>query len=722
HKSEPEPATLQTKDSRASAEEKYLQDVVKVSSRHQHDPSRWKKEFADAGDGTNNPDMNCIRKLRKEIWNQTEMIFQELDESASLDKARSTTLFQPGDFSNCESPAVNCGHCMPEVEVVECDILDKAEAFAKEMGAVAVLNMASASSPGGGVRNGAGAQEENLCRRSDLYRFLAPQWRSLYPIQKNACLISENVTILRGSEKNGYPFLDQPFKVTILTCAALQRPPISGQRYRDPQDENCMREKVRAILGAAQKSGCRACVLSAFGCGAFGNPPEAVARLFKEELRTAKLHKVSFCIFNDHNAGRAHNPRGNYIPFKEVFELDVMSVCNLLECAVGQIVAWLKVWALADEWQRCRILRIEPGEVQIQWLEADVAPLAGSNATLPPTRLRLGGKTIECSEKVAKLKTRLGGLCGRAALCLFGRVGNLFGPFHEDGSTGEVLEISAPSVWEHVVRANSDLHWDIFAHTWDESLAPAIEAAFAPVALHAEPQPDLPTVQSFGETCRRSVQLKRDKEIKDGMRYDLVVLMRAPLRLSPAVGSAALWSGHWCSIHAEDLSLRELAVLTHDPSFRHVRYRPSGVFAPSQFAPTGLHDFWFAGSSAVMDRFASWGLRVPELRARFGLQSDEVPVDVGHFYTFLHAKELGLPLKFEGISNFDYTLVRYRNCTLLVGEQIRDPDIFCSHWEISMTRECESWRLQQPGWAAQYCPLAGKRAELVPWGKECGPF
>ena len=29
---------------------------------------RWKKEFADAGDGTNNPDMNCIRKLRKEIW------------------------------------------------------------------------------------------------------------------------------------------------------------------------------------------------------------------------------------------------------------------------------------------------------------------------------------------------------------------------------------------------------------------------------------------------------------------------------------------------------------------------------------------------------------------------------------------------------------------------------------------------------------------------------
>eukprot|EP00969_Alexandrium_andersonii_P220080 9720066-Alexandrium_andersonii.AAC.1 len=40
---------------------------------------------------------------------------------------------------------------------------------------VAVLNMASSRNPGGGVRIGKGAQEENLHRRTDAFRFLERQ-------------------------------------------------------------------------------------------------------------------------------------------------------------------------------------------------------------------------------------------------------------------------------------------------------------------------------------------------------------------------------------------------------------------------------------------------------------------------------------------------------------------------------------------------------------------
>eukprot|EP00969_Alexandrium_andersonii_P049554 2175084-Alexandrium_andersonii.AAC.1 len=66
--------------------------------------------------------------------------------------------------------------------------------------------MANKKRPGGGVRSGAGAQEENLHRRSDAFRFLERQVQGgdLYPIPAEACLVTEKVTVFRGAEAEGY--------------------------------------------------------------------------------------------------------------------------------------------------------------------------------------------------------------------------------------------------------------------------------------------------------------------------------------------------------------------------------------------------------------------------------------------------------------------------------------------------------------------------------------
>eukprot|EP00969_Alexandrium_andersonii_P261772 11572723-Alexandrium_andersonii.AAC.1 len=74
--------------------------------------------------------------------------------------------------------------------------------------------MAAKSKPGGGVMAGHGAQKENFHRRSDAFRFLEQQnWEGkFYPIKERGCLLSRDVTIFRGTERDGYPFLDQPFK------------------------------------------------------------------------------------------------------------------------------------------------------------------------------------------------------------------------------------------------------------------------------------------------------------------------------------------------------------------------------------------------------------------------------------------------------------------------------------------------------------------------------
>ena len=80
-----------------------------------------------------------------------------------------------------------------------------------------------------------------------------------------------------------------------------------------------MEVKIKAILDAAVEAGCDHAVLSAFGCGAMGNPPEAVAEMFRVALEKSKLTGVTFCINPDHNDRKFHNPRGNYEPFHEAF-------------------------------------------------------------------------------------------------------------------------------------------------------------------------------------------------------------------------------------------------------------------------------------------------------------------------------------------------------------------------------------------------------------------
>jgi len=286
-----------------------------------HDAAAWRAAFAAAGDGTSNPNMPAIRRLRALIWEQTEMTFKaSLDGKptghlADLDLADPAPRTQRLDVSDS---ILSVGE-RPEVQVLEVDILDKADELAAQGLSVAVLNMAAASSPGGGVRDGAGAQEENLHRRSDAARFTMKQ-RENYPIPSSSCLLSQGVTVFRGSEKAGYPFLRYPFKVAMISCAATTHPRLTADReYASPKVRREMESKIGAIVQAAVAAGCDAAILSAFGCGAFGNPPEAVAEMFRAQLERAPLRQVTFCIFDDHNAGHGHNPRGNFEPFKTVF-------------------------------------------------------------------------------------------------------------------------------------------------------------------------------------------------------------------------------------------------------------------------------------------------------------------------------------------------------------------------------------------------------------------
>lgn len=203
-----------------------------------------------------------------------------------------------------------------------------------------VLNMANRNNPGGGVLSGSGAQEENIFRRSNifysLYQFIS--YSEEYGIKKNpdhqypmnrdtGGIYSPDITIFRGSDNCGYILLDKPYQLSFISVAAINRPDLEmiDNKYRIVKNLiKPAKEKLRTILRIAHNHNHNSIVLSAFGCGAFKNPPEHVAELFKEVFEEDEFKNVFetivFAIFDDHNAKKEHNPLGNYLPFVKVFQ------------------------------------------------------------------------------------------------------------------------------------------------------------------------------------------------------------------------------------------------------------------------------------------------------------------------------------------------------------------------------------------------------------------
>lgn len=156
----------------------------------------------------------------------------------------------------------------------------------KDPAEVLVLNFANPFNPGGGVRRGAKAQEEDLCRKSSLLLSLESDsakayynyHRELYsPYSSDAIILSPKVQIIKDA--NNY-LLPNPVTVAVLTCAApmLQN---GLQGLNQEQYRSLLARRIDGILCVAAHLGYRALVLGAFGCGAFGNDPNIVSEIFR---------------------------------------------------------------------------------------------------------------------------------------------------------------------------------------------------------------------------------------------------------------------------------------------------------------------------------------------------------------------------------------------------------------------------------------------------------
>lgn len=177
------------------------------------------------------------------------------------------------------------------------------------------INMANAHVQGGGVERGCPAQEEAVCRRTNLIVSLRSQ-RHEYSLKDSKVIYSPNVSVFREDENSSYKFMDMPKKVSIISVAAIDlRPkstdyPQNGDVTYEGLKKNdwymkTTADKIRTFLRVAKTNGHDTLVLGALGCGAFQNPPKLVAKIFKKIFKESEFKgqfkRVDFAILRQND-------------------------------------------------------------------------------------------------------------------------------------------------------------------------------------------------------------------------------------------------------------------------------------------------------------------------------------------------------------------------------------------------------------------------------------
>lgn len=211
---------------------------------------------------------------------------------------------------------------MQHVRVTKHKTFEAAMALHKEFPdkKIAVLNFASATRPGGGVKTGSRAQEESLCRCSTLFPTLDRRWlwEKYYDVNRaahdvrhtDACIYSPEIIICKTDDSVPMRMKPEDFvTVDVISCAApnLRDKPSnwhnseSGQAIHMPEKDlfSLHVRRARHIMHIAAANQVDILVLGAFGCGAFANDPKVVAKAYHAALAEyrARFDMIEFAVY-----------------------------------------------------------------------------------------------------------------------------------------------------------------------------------------------------------------------------------------------------------------------------------------------------------------------------------------------------------------------------------------------------------------------------------------
>lgn len=204
-----------------------------------------------------------------------------------------------------------------------------------------VLNMANPYSPGVGYYSGI-TQEEQLFNRTNLQMCLGNQKKKLYPIPKYGTIYTKNAIVIKENFVKKYEFINEIRFISFISSAAHICKSWDIVYFNDKKIlrgtvEQDTVKKIHSILRTGILMGHDSIILSAYGCGAFGNPSTHIAKLFKEIIPEYYNYYefIIFAIIDDSNAF-INNINGNLANFAEILNLKPLSMKNMEEVFINK--------------------------------------------------------------------------------------------------------------------------------------------------------------------------------------------------------------------------------------------------------------------------------------------------------------------------------------------------------------------------------------------------
>lgn len=147
---------------------------------------------------------------------------------------------------------------MASIKIINDDTLNVAEMAVQENQRPLVLNMASKFKPGGGVRNGKMAQEEEIFRRTNAFMTHSEEH---YPLGHYDVIYSPKVWVIKDDR---YEYLRDEFDVGMVAVHAIKNPKLKSGRYSQEDYElTCL--KIESIFMIGLKNQYKDLLLGALG-------------------------------------------------------------------------------------------------------------------------------------------------------------------------------------------------------------------------------------------------------------------------------------------------------------------------------------------------------------------------------------------------------------------------------------------------------------------------